>query len=251
MSTTHRQNKVESTPESKNPESVAEVQTSAQEQQPAELGIMDTIRDFKRRGLSAKQVKKLGYARQTVDQVFLEGVVPEEKVDEGGHEGAGEEVDEEEKLPATVKGTESVTPEFILRRLSDGSPEWALRLEGMMLLRAAQKMVREDIAIYDGLVAAQAKAMEGQLKVLREAKSESEEVALKAAAAVGEQVIDFMGQALKQKQDIATVANPFEGMIARMLETAMTGFMKPFLPKEAQAEMGTPGVTVEKRKREG
>lgn len=155
------------------------------------------------------------------------------------------------RMPVTVKTTEVVTPEGIMQHLLDGSNDWKLRLEGMMLLRAAQKMNRDDVAIYDSLVTAQAKALEGQLKILREAKSESEEVALKAATAVGEQVIDFMGQAMKQKADIATVANPFEGVIARMLESAMSGFMKQTLPPEAQAEMGSPGITVEKRKREG
>ena len=47
--------------------------------------IMDTIREYKGRGLSAKQIKDLGYARTTVDLVFLEDIVPEGKPDEGEH----------------------------------------------------------------------------------------------------------------------------------------------------------------------
>ena len=150
------------------------------------------------------------------------------------------------RMPVTVKTTEVVTPEGIMQHLLDGSNDWKLRLEGMMLLRAAQKMVRDDVAIYDSLVAAQAKAIEGQLKILREAKSESEEVALKAATGVGEQVIEFMGQAMKQKADISTAPQPFEGLMAKMMETAMTNLMGAFFPQGA-----TPaGFTVRKVKEE-
>jgi len=101
-----------------------------------EPDIMDSIREYKRRGLTAGQIKELGYARTTVDQVFLEGIVPEGKPDKGEHN---------DEFPVVTRGTEMITPEGILRKLSNGSPDWYLRLEGMMLLRAAQRMNRDDI----------------------------------------------------------------------------------------------------------
>jgi hypothetical protein len=121
-----------------------------------------------------------------------------------------------------------------------------LRLEGMMLLRAAQKMVREDLAIYDSLISAQAKAIEAQLKILKEAKSDSEEVALKAATFVAEQIKGEIEEKLeRQKPDIASVPNPLEGLMARMMQTAMSNLMKLFFPQDE-------GISkiVEKRKRE-
>jgi hypothetical protein len=151
-----------------------------------------------------------------------------------------------EEIPLSIKSTEVIPPEGIIQRLSDGSTDWQLRLEGMMLLRAAQKMVREDLAIYDSLISAQAKAIEAQLKILKEAKSESEEVALKAATFVAEQIKSEIEEKLeRQKPDIASVPNPLEGLMARMMQTAMSNLMKLFFPQDE-------GVSkiVEKRKRE-
>jgi hypothetical protein len=148
-SSAHPQKKPEAMPAGNNPSpAVVEATGQAVEQpqtppvQPVtpddEPGIMDTIREYKRQGLGAKQIKDLGYARTTVDLVFLEDIVPEGKTDEGEHAGNDE-------FPVVTRGTEMVTPEGILRKLANGSPDWYLRLEGMMLLRAAQRMNRDDI----------------------------------------------------------------------------------------------------------
>jgi len=199
-----------------------------------ELADTDRIKALHALGFNRKQlIEDFHFSRSLVYQIL-----PVKQETQGEHN--------DRNLPVTIKSTEVITPESIMQRLSDGSDAWQLRLEGMMLLRAAQKMVRDDVAIYDSLVAAQAKAIEGQLKILREAKSESEEVALKAATAVGEQVIEFMGQHMKQKADIATVPQPFEGLMAKMMETAMTNLMGAFFPQGA-----TPaGFTVRKVKEE-
>ena len=50
-----------------------------------EPGIMESIRGLKSRGLGAKQIKDLGYQRQTADRVFLEDIVPEGKPEEDEH----------------------------------------------------------------------------------------------------------------------------------------------------------------------
>jgi len=141
-----------------------------------------------------------------------------------------------DEIPLSIKSTEVIPPEGIIQRLSDGSTDWQLRLEGMMLLRAARKMVREDLAIYDSLISAQAKAIEAQLKILKEAKSDSEEVALKAATFVAEQIKGEIEEKLeRQKPDIASVPNPLEGLMARMMETAATNLIKLFFPQSDSA----------------
>ena len=148
-SSAHPQNKDEAMPAGDNPSSAAvEAPEQAIEQpqippaQPAspddEPGIMDSIRGLKSRGLNARRIKDLGYKRQTVDDVFLEEIVPAGKQDTAEHSGNDE-------YPVVTRGTEMVTPEGILRRLTNGSPDWGLRFEGMMLLRAAQRMNRDDI----------------------------------------------------------------------------------------------------------
>ena len=81
-----------------------------------EPGIMDTIREYKRRGLHAKQIKDLGYQRQTVDRVFLEDIVPEGKPEEDEHSKNNE-------LPVVYKQAEIFSPEAMLRPCMDGSYE--------------------------------------------------------------------------------------------------------------------------------
>ncbi|MFH1087240.1 MAG: C2H2-type zinc finger protein [Chloroflexota bacterium] len=145
----HSQAKPQALPVGDNPSSAAvEATEQAIEQpqippaQPAspddESGIMDSIRGLKSRGLDARQIKDLGYKRQTVDDVFLEDIVPAGQPEKGGYS-------DNDEYPVVTKGTEMITPEGILKRLTNGSLEWGLRFEGMMLLRAAQRMNRDDI----------------------------------------------------------------------------------------------------------
>ncbi len=89
---------------------------------------------------------------------------------------------ESTSMPVTIKGTESVTPEFIMRYLADGSDDWRLRLEGMMLLRAAQKMNREDVEIMRMQAEADAKLLEPILRVMRESREEQDAAAARAKA---------------------------------------------------------------------
>ena len=64
-----------------------------------------------------------------MDQVAEEFIEPE---------GKGEDNGRDLELTVTVKDKEVITPEFIMHRLSDGSPDWQLRLEGMMLSCGAE-----------------------------------------------------------------------------------------------------------------
>ena len=144
----HAQNKDEAIPAGDNPLAVAAEETGQVEQSPTppsrpaapddEPGIMESIRRLKGRGLDAGQIKDLGYKRQTVDDVFLEKLVPAGRPEESEH-------GDNDEYPVVTKGTEMVTPEGILKRLTNGNPDWGLRFEGMMLLRAAQRMNRDDI----------------------------------------------------------------------------------------------------------
>jgi len=116
---------------------------TSQESQPEpsdeDPGVMDRIRQLMRQDYTPKQIKeKFDYSPRTVDQVATEFIKPEGESDEGAHAENGE-------FPLVTRGTEVYSPEGILKRLSNGNADWALRLEGMMLLRAAQRMNRDDI----------------------------------------------------------------------------------------------------------
>lgn len=184
MSNAHPQNKPEDLPSTRDmpesntsevtePESVVEV-VSEEPSQPADedSGIMESIRKLRKRGYDAKQIKeKFGYARKTVDDVFAEFIEPEEK---------GVDSDRESGLPITTKGTEVITPEGIMERLANGSGDWGLRLEGMMLLRAAQRMNRDDIEMARMQAEADAARIKPILELMKETRLEQDAAAARA-----------------------------------------------------------------------
>jgi len=176
----HPQSKAEKMPESNNPEPVEaeEVVGAVTEKSPPAQpsddspGVMENIRNLRRQGYSARQVKEeFGYARSTVDQVFAEFIEPE---------GKGEDDDREAGLPVTVKGTEIITPEAIMQRLANGSQDWHLRLEGMMLLRAAQRMNRDDIEMTRMQAEADATRIKPILELMKETRLEQDAAAQRA-----------------------------------------------------------------------
>jgi hypothetical protein len=114
-----------------------------------------------RKGYTRSQlINDFDFAERTVDSAIkayreLEGNKGEEAKDD-----TRPDTHDDSSLPSTLKGTEVITPEGILQRcLRDGSRDWELRMEGMMLLRAAQKMNLDDVEIMKGQAEANAKML--------------------------------------------------------------------------------------------
>lgn len=171
MSSAHGRNRVEEVTSGNSEPAEVAIETPPEEpseEQPElssdDPGVMENIRSLMRQGYTPKQVKEqFGYARRTVDQVAADFIEPEGKpADSSGEPG----------LPVTVKGTEIITPESIMQRLANGSNDWHLRLEGMLLLRAAQKMNRDDIEMVRMQAEADAKLIEPILKLMKETREE-------------------------------------------------------------------------------
>ncbi len=136
------------------------------------------------------------------------------------------------KLPVVVKGTEVITPEAILRRLADGSRDWEMRLEGMMLLRAAQRMVMDDVQIMREMAKAESDMIKPTLDVMKEARAELDaaaqraqgsvvEVAQETAARVAAHFDERLSRLEEKKPDISQAQRPMEAMMARTMETVM------------------------------
>ena len=83
-------------------------------------------------------------------------------------------------LPVTTKGTEIITPEAIMQRLANGSEDWHLRLEGMMLLRAAQRMNRDDIEMTRMQAESDATRIKPILDLMKETRLEQDAAAQRA-----------------------------------------------------------------------
>ncbi len=218
VSSAHAQNKDKAMPAGNNSLAVV-VDATEQTEQPQtpsdqptspddEPGIMESIRRLKRRGLSAGQIKDLGYKRQTVDDVFLEEIVPARKPEEGVH-GANDE------YPVVTRGTEMVTPEGILKRLTNGNPDWALRFEGMMLLRAAQRMNRDDIEMskmqadsYAAMIRPTLEIMEQNREAQDAAAARARESNLEIAQKAAFEVAQGMGGAFSAEMQDLKAALP-------------------------------------------
>jgi antitoxin component of MazEF toxin-antitoxin module len=90
-------------------------------------------------------------------------------------------------LPAKLDSKQVIVPEYLIEHLSfvDGDKRQSF-VDGMLVLEAARRTVMEDIIILQGLAEAESKMTEAQLNILKAAKSESTEVAERAAAMAAE-----------------------------------------------------------------
>jgi len=179
--------------------------------------------------------RDFGFPRATVYRVLP--ARPKGKQTTTKAEGEEDKADES-KLPLvlkTGKGTEMITPEGIMRYYLLGDGELgAARLEGMMLLRAAQLMVMNDVEIMKGQADAQAAAIKPILDIMEKAREDMDaaavrakesgaEIAAEAAAGAAAKAVVHIDQKFdelkKQKADLATVENPMQGFMARAMET--------------------------------
>lgn len=172
-------------------------------------------------------INDLNFAERTVD-----GAIKEYK------EQYGSEVDEPKKsddfdmkalaLPAKLDIKQVIVPEYLIKHLSfvNGDQRQTF-IDALLVYESARRSVMEDIIIIQGLASAQAQITDTQLKVLREAKSESKEVAQAAAEEaawrVGQQVQEVARQA-------ATAGSP------NPLATMLTQTMQPYF-SQALAQM--------------
>lgn len=197
----------------------------------------ERIRELINDGYSLEQiVKRFGFNYKTAWQVMKEQVVPENRP----------EAKELELLPAKIDDKrQQIVPEYLFKMLVSLDGGRALTpLETILLFQAARRTVMEDINMYQGLTEAQAKATETQLKVFREAKSEANEVAQKAAEETAARVAAYFEQ---KKPDVASTSSPLEEVFARFLQTTMTNLVNKLLPGAAGE---TPlGFVTEKRRR--
>ncbi|MCL0048387.1 hypothetical protein M1N20_02945, partial [Dehalococcoidia bacterium] len=142
-----------------------------------ELGVMDSIRELRKRGYSPKQVREqFEYPRQTVDRVFAEYIPPEGKVDET----RSNQDKKRETMPAVYKKDERSNPEVLLQGLADGDHEAELEFRGMMKLRAAMLMVMDLMSIQKTAAEADALRIKPILDLMKETRLEQDAAAARA-----------------------------------------------------------------------
>jgi len=150
-------------------------------------------------------------------------------------EQGGSEADEPRKsddfdtkalaLPAKLDIKQVIVPEYLIKHLSfvNGDQRQTF-IDALLVYESARRSVMEDILIIQGLASAQAQITDTQLKVLREAKSESKEVAQAAAEEaawrVGKQV-----QELARQAATASSPNPFASMVSQTMQPYLSQMM--------------------------
>ena len=162
-------------------------------------------------------ISDFSFAERTVD-----GAIKEYKEQEGGETGEpkkGEEFDPKSlALPAKLDIRQVIAPEYLIKHLSfvDGGQRQTF-IDALLVYEAARRSVMEDIVIIQGLASAQAQITDTQLKLLREAKSDSKEVAHAAAEEaawrVGQQVQEVARQAAKPESP-----NPMASMLTNAIQ---------------------------------
>jgi hypothetical protein len=164
-------------------------------------------------GYTAKQIIDLGFKRRTVYYYAKKRVKPE-----GTPVSPNGQVPQTTLLPAKLDVKQVIVPEYLIKHLSfiDGDKK-QVAIDMILIWEAARRSVMEDVMILQGLTTAQAQTTETQLRILREAKSESREIAQaaaeQAAQMVGGQVHEIVRQAAKPESP-----NPFASMLSQTMQ---------------------------------
>ncbi len=180
--------------------------------------IKSRIMTLLQKGYSRGQlISDFSFAERTVDSA-----IKDYKDQEGGEAGEpkkGEEFDPKSlALPAKLDIRQVIAPEYLIKHLSfvDGGQRQTF-IDALLVYEAARRSVMEDIVIIQGLASAQAQITDTQIKLLREAKSDSKEVARiaaeEAAWRVGQQVQEIARQAAKPESP-----NPMATMLTNAIQ---------------------------------
>ena len=180
--------------------------------------IKDRIIELIAKGYSRSQlIKDFDFAERTVD-----GAIKVYKEEHGGEaDEAKKNNDSDTKslaIPAKLDIKQVIAPEYLINHLSfvNGDSRQTF-VDALLVYEAARRSVMEDVIILQGLAAANAQTTETQLKVLREAKNDSYEIAQaaaeEAALRVGQQV-----QEIAQQATPAGSSNPMASMLVQSIQ---------------------------------
>jgi hypothetical protein len=241
--------------------------------------LLEQVKRLRDSGLKRKEIaERLNISIRKVDRLIAElkkktpvlatesqGITEDRLREIIREELAQREDKDESRLPLvlkTGKGQEVISPEGIIKYylLGDGDAGEAM-LKGMMLLRAAQLMVMNDVEIMKGQAEAQAAAIKPILDIMEKAREDMDAAAQRAkesgaaiaeAAAAGAaaratmRIDERFNQLMQQKPDIATVQDPMKGLMARTMEMMMNRMQSLLFGGQGGQVPPTPGL-VDKR----
>lgn len=174
-------------------------------------------------GYSVNQIIDLGFKRRTVFYHAKKRTKPENDPATSAEQSGANSM-----LPAKLEGRQVIVPEYLIQHLSFIDEDKKQAAVDMVLIwEAARRSVMEDVMILQGLTTAQAQTTETQLKILREAKSDSKEIARIAAEEAAMMVGGQIREVVQQNQ-VKESPNP--------MATMLTNTMQPFF-SQAMGQM--------------
>jgi len=189
-------------------------------------------------------ITDLNFAERTVDSA-----IKDYKEQEGSEVDDSKKINEFDTkalaLPAKLDIKQVIAPEYLIKHLSfvNGDQRQTF-IDALLVYESARRSVMEDILIIQSMASAQAQITNTQLKVLREAKSESKDVAQAAAEAawrVGQQVQEVARQAARPESP-NPMASMFSQTMQPYLSQALTQMFGIFGGFGVPGGMGQPSV---------
>ena len=161
-------------------------------------------------------INDFNFAERTVDSAIKE--YREQQGDEADEVKGDDSETKAMMIPAKLDIKQVIAPEYLIKHLSfvNGDQRQTF-IDALLVYEAARRSVMEDITILQGLAAAQAQTTETQLRVLREAKSESSEVAKAAAEEAAWRVGQQVQEAARQAAASAS-PNPLASMLSQTIQ---------------------------------
>jgi hypothetical protein len=209
-------------------------------------GKVAQIEALLRQGVTKKQLVASGFSESTVRKAMkrleIQGEIPVRSQATGADSSAANnhsynsEVDSH--FPVKLGNKEVIPAEVILSgiKLQDGEYKLGF-VDGLKTLMAAQWMVSQQVGILQGLASAQAEITESQLRILREAKSESKEIAGQAAQEAASAVAQYIDQT---KPWLQAGPDPMRSMMVDLIKPVIQNIFSKFMPvfQSGQVEQG-------------
>jgi len=199
-------------------------------------GKVAQIEALLRQGVTKKQLVASGFSESTVRKAMKrlerqgEAVAQDQAASAdnsatGNHSAANEA---DSHFPMKLSNKEIIPAEVILSgiKLQDGEYKLGF-VDGLKTLMAAQWMVSQQVGILQGLASAQAEITESQLRILREAKSESSEIASQAAQEAASAVAQYLDQT---KPWLQASPDPMRSMMVDLIKPVLQNVLSKFMP---------------------
>lgn len=215
-------------------------------------GKLAQIEALLRQGVTKKQLVAAGFAESTVRKALKRLEKKGEPVPHDQDAGNGSNLSSNHSstnktglhFPMKLGAKEIIPVEAILHdiRLQDGEYKLGFT-DGLRIIMGVQWMVYQQVGILQGLASAQSEITESQLRILREAKSESGEIASKAAQEAASAIAQYFEQT---KPWLQASPNPMQSMMANLMKPLLQNLMGRFVPgiQPGQVEQSGTGSNV-------